>query len=224
MGVVSLIMAAAIAGCNTAEPSASTANSPSLAASPPATPEATSSPEPSLSPDPTSSIESESGEVTPPPTEPETTTGPTVLDPSVVGRELKLADIFKAEGEWTEQRYDVADRPGVFALGAPVQCSYSGVAGTSLELRLANRFSPLKFQVGQANNSASSDGELTVDVIANSTAKRDNRVIPFNKVQDFVVDVGGVGALKVLFSLPCENNQGSSVVAVVQGITASAGG
>jgi hypothetical protein len=139
----------------------------------------------------------------------------------VSGKTLKLADVFSVVGDWSEQRYDVADRSGVFALGAPVNCSYNSNPTASLELRLANRFSSLSFTVGQANDSQTSDGSLTVDVIANSTDKRDNRTVPFNKVQDFTIDVTSVGALKINFSLPCDNG-GASVIAVVEGMSVTA--
>lgn len=146
--------------------------------------------------------------------------GPHVLDRNASGKPLHRSDVFSTVGTWSEQRYDVADQSKVFAMGATVTCGTTSSA--SLELRLANRFSQLSFQVGQATDSASSDETLVVDVIANSSEKKDNRSIPFNKIQDFAVDVKSVGALKINFTLQCKDFTSSSVIAVVQGMTVTA--
>jgi hypothetical protein len=149
-----------------------------------------------------------------------------VLETSVSGRVLHLSDVFLLVGSWAEERYDLADESGVLALGAKVQCSGSdGGPTASLELRLANRFSRLTFEVGQATNSETSDVPLVVDVIANSTEKRDNRTVPYNKTQNFDIDVRSVGAVKINFTLPCPGSDSwgfgpdLSVMAVVKGMT-----
>jgi hypothetical protein len=220
---VVLLIVATLPGCGSESPASSPAAGSSettvtpSAAGPGSTPATTQSSFSTSSANPSASNASVST------TAPSASDGPKVLDPSVSGRPLKLADVFSTVGDWSEQRYDVADQSGVFALGVEVSCSYNSAPTASLELRLANRFSSLSFKVGQANNSETSDGALVVDVIANSTDKRDNRTVPFNKVQDFSIDVGSVGALKINFSLPCANSGSSSVIAVVEdmGVTAS---
>jgi hypothetical protein len=64
---------------------------------------------------------------------------------------------------------------------------------------------------------------LVVDVIANSSEKKDNRSIPFNKIQDFALEVKSVGAPKINFTLQCKNiSSPSSAIALVQGMTVTA--
>jgi len=87
-----------------------------------------------------------------------------------------------------------------------------------LELRLADNFRSLTFDVGQANDSAASDKILTVEVLGNGDQK-DIRRVPFNKIQKFSIDVTGVNALIIMFYIDLGNSGCTmqSVVGVLHG-------
>jgi len=69
-----------------------------------------------------------------------------------------------------------------------------------IELRLGNNFKQLDFSVGQADNSANSDQNLSVEVLANNS-QVEIRSVPFNEIQTFSIPVTGVNALKIRFGL-----------------------
>ncbi len=121
----------------------------------------------------------------------ESSSGP--LDTEAGGRPLTLADFFMPDSYWEEERYDVADRKDVLGIGRPISCS----SEAELELRLANNFETLAFSVGQANDSASSEESVSVEVLANG-AQVEIRSVPFNQVQSFEIPVTGVNALRIV--------------------------
>ncbi|WP_270255187.1 hypothetical protein [Kocuria marina] len=220
-----LIMMLALAGCGgTESPEDAQTTSPAQAtetiAAPPATPEdsptaasdGTPSPTEDSSPEPTPTEEQESGSPSQSTTDDPTGTEPTpngVLSPEVKGQTLVLADFFNPDSDWTEGRYDVADQGSVSGVAREVStCGLSDWAPT-LELRLANNFDNMKFQVGQDNNSESSEQTLTVRVEGNGK-QLDVQAVPFNEVQNFSVPVDGVNALKVQFYLDEQNENCSS--------------
>lgn len=137
------------------------------------------------------------------------TTTPDVSDPvSIPGTTptatptigtLRAADFFGRNPQWSEKRFDVADRGQVQGLGTVV-ASCSRDSGELLELRLSNKFQRLKFAVGQDNGSTGSAQILTVEVVGNNK-QIDVRGVPFNTVQDFDISVSGVNALQVHFFL-----------------------
>ncbi|MEV7663402.1 hypothetical protein [Paenarthrobacter sp. NPDC089316] len=129
---------------------------------------------------------------------------------------MSLSNFFEPDSSWTENRYDVADKSGV----SGISTSISGYSETStLELRLANNFSTLTFNAGQANDSKSSDKILVVRVVGNGK-QLDVRKVPFNTVQEISVPVKGVNALKIELSLDEATNRDSkAVTAVVSDVT-----
>ena len=147
--------------------------------------------------------------------DPEPTSGG-ALPPEVKGQTLVLADFFNPDSDWTEGRYNVADRGSVSGIAHEVSACGLGDSVPTLELRLANNFDDLKFEVGQDNDSRSSDQTLTVRVEGNNK-QLDVQTIPFNEVQDFSVPVADVNALKIQFYLDEQNENCSegSVQAVI---------
>lgn len=135
--------------------------------------------------------------------DPEPTSGG-ALPPDVKGQTLVLADFFNPDSDWTEGRYDVADRGSVSGIAREVSTCGLGGSVPTLELRLANNFDDLKFEVGQNNDSRSSDQTLTVRVEGNNKQLY-VQTIPFNEVQDFSVPVADVNALKIQFYLDEQN-------------------
>lgn len=126
--------------------------------------------------------------------------------------DLGLDEVFNVEGEWTEDRFNVADRSDLLAMGAPTSCGFST---PSLELRLEQRFETLSFEVGQANSSRNSGETLIVTVIGNGE-QIDTRDIKFNQIQEFELDVRNVNALIMEFTFDREECEiGAQVVAVV---------
>lgn len=140
-----------------------------------------------------------------------TATGSVVLAPGRGGSALALADFFEPDSEWTEGSYDLADHKGIQGIAATVDnCSLT--SALPLELRLADNYKTFTFEAGEANDSKASDQTLTIAVQANGkqvTAKN----IPFNRVQDFSIDVTSVNSLKLLFYVGPQC--GSSVNAII---------
>ena len=131
------------------------------------------------------------------PTEPletdATTSGPPALEPGVIG----LDSFFEPSADWTENRFDVADRGQVKGVSAEItQC---GQAFETLEMRLSNKFKALKFTAGQDNSSESSDDLLIISVNTNGK-QADVRKIKFNTVQEFNISVDGVNAVQLSFT------------------------
>jgi hypothetical protein len=126
-------------------------------------------------------------------------TGPTSAPPTVRPGLLGLADFFEPTYQWTESRFDVADKGQVQGISARIDSCNASNAEV-LELRLSNKFTRLSFHVAQANSSKSSDAILTVEVTGNGR-QLDVRKIAFNTVQDFGVPVQGVNATQIKFHL-----------------------
>ncbi len=183
----------------TASASADVTTNPAETSSPSTT---ESSPESSTSPPLTSSTE-EAGVNTPPSDEP-----------------LGLNDFFRPSDDWEANRYDIAGRSDVQGIAATV--GYCGESyAEEIELRLSNKFASLDFKVGQADNSESSDQDLTVEVLANNE-QAEIRAVPFNQVQQFTIDVDSVNAVKIRFYIDsisggCEG----SVIGVLHETTVS---
>ncbi len=138
-----------------------------------------------------------------------------MLPSSASGRTLGLADIFATEGTWKEQRYDISDTRGIFGMATTLYCNNSA----QLELRLAHNFTKLKFDVGQANDSATADNTVIVDVIEGQT-KIDSKPLPFDTVLPFEEDITGANSLKLEFH-PDPKCEDKSVTVVVSGLTVS---
>jgi len=120
---------------------------------------------------------------------------------------LTLSQFFQPETNWNETAFGVADRQNVLGIGSRLGCYDTRV----LELRLSNAFKEIDFEVGQANNSASSEGTLIVEINANGD-RREAKRIPFNKIQPFQVNVENVNALRIVFTL--ESNKQCNAIAV----------
>lgn len=129
---------------------------------------------------------------------------------------MSLSNFFEPESNWTENRFDVADKSGVSGIATTI----SGYGDAQmLELRLANNFDTLYFNVGQANDSKSSDKILVVRVVGNGK-QLDVRKVPFNTIQEISVPAKNVNALKIELSLDKTPNQDSkSILAVVSDVT-----
>jgi hypothetical protein len=96
-----------------------------------------------------------------------------------------------------------------------------GSTPAELELRLAHRFTNLKMNVGQANNSVVSDNSVLVDVIV-SGEKVDSQSVPFDTVQSFDVDATDANSLKIQFHIdPAVKCKQGGVTVVVEGLTVS---
>jgi hypothetical protein len=137
------------------------------------------------------------------------------------GRPLHLNDFFGPSQNWSEKRYDIADKSQVQGIGTTVQYCGTNYTPQELELRLANNFDQLTFSVGQANDSKASDQNVTVEILANNQ-QADIRSVPFNQIQQFTVPVTGVNALKIdLYLDDAVQNCGrtGSVIAVLTDIT-----
>lgn len=133
------------------------------------------------------------------------------------GKPLALSDFFNPSYGWSENRLDVADRGQIKGISAEISSCGAGSTTDGLELRLANKFTKIKFLIGQENKSDASDQKLTVEVKANNQQVALESV-PFNVVKSFDVPVVGVNAFQIKFSLdPKVTNCGStgSVTAVV---------
>lgn len=143
-----------------------------------------------------------------------------VLPATATGRPLSLSEFFQPDGEWSEDRYDIASQSGVQGAGVTLQSCYENQAQV-LELRLSNAFSTLSFSVGQANDSKTSTLNLVVEVVANNR-QIDIQRVPFNKVQTFVEPATSVNAVQIrLYPEAATGNCGydDSIVGVVSGVT-----
>ncbi|MFE4081782.1 hypothetical protein [Paenarthrobacter sp. YIM B13468] len=126
-----------------------------------------------------------------------------------------MADFFEPESSWTENRFDVEDKAGVSGIAAQI----STYGQQTLELRLGNNFSSLTFNVGQANDSKSSDKILVIRVVGNGK-QLDVRKVPFNTVQEISVTTKMVNAVKIEATVEdAESRDSKSVLAVVSDVT-----
>ncbi|MBM6980440.1 MAG: hypothetical protein I3J03_12090 [Actinomyces succiniciruminis] len=143
---------------------------------------------------------------------------PGVLEPDQTeGRDLTIADFFSVEGDdVSEDLYDVATSEGQKGVGTVVSWDDSVI-----ELRLANRYTSLAFNAGQANTSQSSDNVLRVEIYKNGTSD-DFVDIPFNEVHPFTVDVSNVNALKIVLKCRTQDDRScdydGSIIGVVYGM------
>lgn len=178
--------------------------------SPPAAPATTFTPTPDPTPTDLDPTPSDDIVVTP--------SGSAVLATTASGRTLTLADVFHADGEWEESRYDIADRSEIQGIAVTLDgCGEDD--GAELELRLAHHFTRLTMNVGQANNSRSSENVLAVEIVTNGK-QHDTRQIPFDRLQPFSVNVADVNAVKLRFWIDdtsCEYDDG--VLAVIEKLT-----
>ena len=109
------------------------------------------------------------------------------------GRELRLSDFQQpnSSSNWEEKRYDVASTTNTMGVGTKLDWLHNG----EIELRLGNKFQKITFNVGQANDSESSD--LIVRVAVFADGKEIETVdVPFNDAHAFDVNVANVNALK----------------------------
>lgn len=89
-----------------------------------------------------------------------------------------------------------------------------------LELRLAHNFTKIKFDVGQANDSQTSDNNVIVDVIMGQN-KIDSKPLPFDTVLNFDEDITGANSLKITFRLDPTKCRNEGVTVVVSSMTVS---
>lgn len=137
-----------------------------------------------------------------------TSSGPAVLGTEDAGVDITLEKIFSAEpkGYWKQDRYNVSDKKQIYGMAVPISsCGESNAA--QLELRLERGFKTLQFEVGQDNNSSSSDRVLVVQVVANGQ-QRDSQEVPFDQLAPFSVNVSDVNALKIKLFLKDTDSRG----------------
>ncbi|USQ77303.1 hypothetical protein [Ornithinimicrobium cryptoxanthini] len=104
---------------------------------------------------------------------------------------LGLDDFFNHASSWEEGRWNVANRAN--ERGVSINLSYD----TELELRLQNQFTSLRFDAGQANDSASSECLTKVDIMVDGEV-RETREFGFNMIQEFAgIDVADGNAVKL---------------------------
>lgn len=143
---------------------------------------------------------------------------PGPIDDKKAGVPLTLADFFSSSSGWDENRYDVADAKNVSGIAAVVR-TFDKDRPEMLELRLANSFERLKFTVGQANDSESSEHILVVQVLGNGS-QLDVKRIPFNTTETLTLAVSKVNAVQFRFYLDNESGaRGGTATAVISGIT-----
>jgi hypothetical protein len=198
MPVLMLATVLSVGGCGggspTSAPSASS-SAPAATTAPPtedvpsATPQDTvssaSDTESVLSDDPG---EPEPGESTPPP----------VLGKDASGRDLTTADFFALPEGWRDGRFNVAGKQQLSGIAGPLTNCEDDASDstTTLELRLANNFGAITMNLGQSDDSSSSDSIMYVKVLGNGKYV-DATSVPFNRVQPFRVKVQDVNALKI---------------------------
>jgi hypothetical protein len=175
---------------------------------------------------PTSAVTTVTVTQAPPIIEPPTSTATTFVDPQgdgstsatdapslTVDKPLGLSSFFQPISDWTENRYNVADREEVQGIASVVNWCYP--TEHPLELRLENKFQSLQFEVGQANTSEGSSQILIVDVAANGS-QADIRRVAFNEIQNFTIPASGVNAMTIDFYLDNEaDNCGDDSVTAI---------
>jgi len=123
---------------------------------------------------------------------------PPVLDQGSSGRALTTADFFSSPEDWAAGRFDVAGQQDLPGIGGPlVGCTERpSESSPTIELRLANNFKQISMQVGQSDDSASSDVEVNVQLLGNEEYI-DTVQVPFNQIRTFRASVASVNALKI---------------------------
>lgn len=171
---------------------------------------------PTRDPKPSESSESPTSEPTPTGSPTEAPTLPSDIP-------LTLDKFFEPNENFEENRYDVAGREDVLGIATEIQRCEQNEYGV-LELRLANKYQTLRFSVGQADVSQSSEETLFVEIVGNGTQLEIRRV-PFNQIQDFELQVAGVNALKIYLYLDSESpscrGTSESVIAVLESVVVS---
>ena len=121
-----------------------------------------------------------------------------MLEEDSSGRLLTTADFFVTPEDWVDGRFDVAGQKDLSGIGGPlVGCREQPGEGTpTIELRLANNFKQISMQIGQSDDSPSSDVEVNVQLVGNETYI-DSVQVPFNQVVPFRASVANVNALKI---------------------------
>lgn len=134
------------------------------------------------------------------------------------GETLTLSNFFQPSDEWEENRFNIADKSEIPGISSTVESCYANDAQT-LEMRLGGKFKELKFSVGQANLSQSTDQRVVARVTGNNS-QLDVYRVPFNKFQTFKVDVSRVNALSIEMFLDDDvEDCGGSVQAVLYDMT-----
>lgn len=181
------------------EETAPTASEVATSASPSTSP--SESAEPQTSTSSLSASPTESNNDTPLAGSSASSTDGTVLRPDQKGKNLTLSEFFSPTNTWAENRYSVAGETDVSGIAGEIdQCGNTYNSPEKLELRLANSFDQLSFKAGQADQSESSNQTLVVRAVGNGN-QIDIQRIPFNKIQEFTLDVSDVNALELEFLL-----------------------
>jgi hypothetical protein len=123
---------------------------------------------------------------------------PPVLDEGSSGRSLTTADFFSTPEDWADGRFDVAGQQDLPGIGGPLAgCTERpSESSPTIELRLANNFKQISMQVGQSDDSPSSDVEVNVQLLGNEEYI-DTVQVPFNQIRTFRASVANVNALKI---------------------------
>ena len=134
-----------------------------------------------------------------------------VLTETAAGRELGLDDFFRPDTRWSEQLYDIARERDITGVGTTIGSCWA--EGPALEVRLGNDFSTFSFKAGQSNLSRSSAETVTIQVNGNGNTL-DIKRVPFNQIEEVLVDVSGVNALRIIATLDEELSacQGADIV------------
>lgn len=207
-GVAVLVCSLTLASCAAAGPTTETA-SPTTTVAPPT----------GTAPSSTSTTQASTSTPSPSPSRPTDSETSAAVATEKAGSPLSLSDFFRPASDWSENRFDVADKSQVSGISSEVRTFYESDAKT-LELRLANNFTTLSFSVGQANESTSSEQTLVVKVMGNGKQLDVHRV-PFNTIQKVSVPVRDVNAAKIRIYLDDANRKSyDSVLAVISDVKA----
>jgi hypothetical protein len=128
---------------------------------------------------------------------------------------LTLDDAVAVEGQWSRGQEQVADSSFKDALRVQLDCTGDVAV---LEFELSPPRSRLTVQVGQANDSISSQAMLAVRATADGKVTT-TASISFNQIQKFDLDIQGVRRLRLDFSAQECEAPSSSLTAVVAALT-----
>lgn len=145
---------------------------------------------------------------TPEPTSEAVTAGP-----------VSLSAVFRKTEGWEEDRFGIADRDDVRGWGVELNCYSADPA--ELELRLTHRFTRMTMQIGQGNDSLSSDQVVVVEIYKGAE-QAEIRRITFDTLTPFDISAERVNAMTIQLYLDREAENcraGGSVIAVVEGLT-----
>ena len=207
--VLAMSLSACGGGANEAGAAQGTSASPSTAT----TTEQTDTPTPDGSPSASVGLSRD--------TSPESTAGANTSEPiseDVTSGPVPFEAVFRTTGTWDVDRFGIADRDDVRGWGVELFCH--GQAA-ELELRMTHRFTKMTMQIGQSNDSPSSDQVVVVEIYK-GTEQAEIRRIPFDTLTPFDISAEGVNAMTIQLYLDTEGENCSSsgsVVAVVEGLT-----